>query len=78
MDLAFIVLAAAEAAEEHHRSEAPFFIAGGILVAFAVAITALGLTRPDFPNTNGAARGVMALSTVLVLAAMSMAVYVAS
>ena len=78
MDLAFIVAAAAEAAEEHHRSEAPFFIAGGVLAAFAVLISVVGIMRPDFPTSSGAARGVMGLGAVLVLAAMSMAVYVAN
>ena len=73
MDLALILAAA----EEQHKSEAPFFIAGAILVAFAVLISVLGFTRPDFPGSAMAARGVMALSAALVLAAMSMAVYVA-
>ncbi|MBA3328529.1 MAG: hypothetical protein H0T43_09545 [Solirubrobacterales bacterium] len=77
MDVALIVAAAAEVAEEHHRSEAPFFIAGGVLAAFAVLVSVLGFKRPDFPSGAGAARGVMGLGAVLVAAAMFTAVYVA-
>jgi hypothetical protein len=82
MSMLATILAAAEAAgehaaEEHEKSETPFFIAGSVLALWAIAISVFGFTRPDFPSNNGAARGVMALSAVLVLAATSMAVYVA-
>lgn len=82
MSLLATMLAAAEgagehAAEEHHKSEAPFFVAGSVLALWAIAISVFGFTRPDFPSSEGAARGVMALSAVLVLGATSMAVYVA-
>ena len=65
------------AAEEHHKSETPFFVAGAILVAFAIAISVVGFKKPDFPGSAAAARGVMALSAALVLATVSTAVYVA-
>lgn len=68
----------AEAAEEHEKSEAPFFIAGAILVTFAILISVVGFKRPDFPGNSGAARGVMALSTILVAAAMFSIVYVSA
>jgi hypothetical protein len=55
-------------------SETPFYLAGGLLVAFAVAIAALGITRHDFPSSSGAARGVVALCAALVLATMATAV----
>ena len=80
------ILAAAEhgaaaageaAAEEHHKSEAPFFIAGAILVSFAIVISVVGFKKPDFPGTDGAARGIMALSATLVVATLSCAIYVA-
>ncbi len=76
MDLAFI-LAAAEVAEEHHKSELPFFIAGGLFATFAIAISVFGFKRPDFPPNAAAARAVMSVSVVLMLAAVSAAVYVA-
>jgi len=80
MDASFI-LAAAEAAGEHaaeeeHRSELPFFIAGAVLVLFAFALSVVGFKRPDFPGTSGAARGVMALTVALVLATMGSIIYV--
>lgn len=86
MDLS-IILAAAEVAAEHgagaaeehaEKSEAPFFIAGGILATFAVLISVFGFKRPDFPATESAARMVMVVSTVLVAAAMASIVYVAN
>ena len=61
-----LLLAAAEHAEP---SKTAFFIAGGALAAWAVILSFFGLTRPDFPGNAGAARGVMAISTVLVAAA---------
>ncbi len=80
------ILAAAEhgaaaagehAAEEHHKSEAPFFITGALLVTFAILISVVGFKKPDFPGTASAARGVMALSATLVAATLFSAVYVA-
>jgi hypothetical protein len=76
--LGFIIAQAAEVAhEEAHRSEAPFFIAGGLLATFAVLISVVGFTRPDFPSGAVAARGIMAVSAALVAGAMATAVYVA-
>ena len=65
------------AAEEHHKSETPFFVAGSILVAFAIAISIVGFKKPDFPGSAGVARGIMALSATLVAATLFTAVYVA-
>src|SRR5215207_8993036 len=62
MDLT-LILAAAEAAEhlaeEHEKSEMPFFLAGGLWAAFAIAISVYGFRDPDFPDSAGVARGVM-------------------
>ena len=65
------------AGEEHHKSETPFFIAGAIFVVFAIAISVIGFKKPDFPDTAGAARGLMALSATLMLATVGTAIYVA-
>ena len=70
--------AAEHGAEEEHKSEAPFFIAGAVLVAFAIAISVFGFKRPDFPGNAGAARGVMALSVVLAAATLFSAIYVSA
>jgi hypothetical protein len=72
------ILAAAEAGAEHEKSELPFFIAGGCLAAFAVLVSVVGFRKPDFPGTAGAARGLMALSTAVVLATMISIVYVSN
>ena len=58
------------AAEEAEPSKAAFYIAGGVLAAWAVVLSALGLNRPDFPTSDGAARGGMGISAVLVVLAM--------
>ena len=76
MDLSFILAAAEHAAEEHHKSELPFFVAGGLLATFAVLISVFGFKKPDFPATESAARGVMAVGAVLVAGAMAMIIYV--
>ncbi|MGH2839915.1 MAG: hypothetical protein ACRDKY_03715 [Solirubrobacteraceae bacterium] len=68
---------AAEQAEEHHKSEAPFFIAGGLFALFAVLISVFGFRTPDFPSSERAARGVMVGSVVGWMAAVGMAIYVA-
>jgi hypothetical protein len=62
------LLAAAE------PSKVPFYLAGGILAAYAVVLAAIGLTRPSFPNGSRGERGVIALSFVLVVAAIAMAI----
>jgi len=76
MDVSFILAAAERAAEEHRKSEVPFFLAGGVLASFAVLISVFGFKKPDFPGSEAAARGVMALGTVLVATAMAMIIYV--
>ena len=65
-------------AEEGHKSEAPFFFAGGALALFAIAISFYGMRKPDFPANASAARGVMTLGLTLTLAAMASIVYVAT
>ena len=81
MDLT-LILAAAEVAEhaageEHHKSEMPFFVAGGLLAAYAIAVSVYGFRDPDFPDNAGAARGVMSVGVLLTIAAVFCAIYVA-
>ena len=57
------------------KSKVPFYIAGGVLVAWALFISmAVGMRKPDFPANLGQQRAVMGVTAVLVLAAVSMAV----
>jgi hypothetical protein len=57
------------------KSKVPFYIAGGALVAWAVILSlVVGTRKPDFPSNAAGVRVVIAITTVLVLAAASMAV----
>lgn len=57
------------------KSKVPFYIAGGVLVVWALALSlGIGLRNPSFPGTAAAERAVMAITAVLVLLAISMAV----
>lgn len=57
------------------KSKVPFYIAGGVLVAWALLVSlGLGMRRPDFPGNLAGQRAVMAITAVFVLATVSMAV----
>ena len=57
------------------KSKVPFYIAGGVLVVWALLISmAVGMRKDSFPASDGQQRGVMAISAVLVLAALVAAV----
>jgi hypothetical protein len=69
---ALITFAAEEGAEP---SKTAFYVAGGLLAFYAVVISFIGVKRVEtFPASKAQARGVMALSVVLVAAAMAAAV----
>ena len=67
-------LLATSAATEDEPSKTAFYIGGGVLAVWAVVLTAIGMTRATFPASAGAARGVMALSALLVAVAMATAI----
>jgi plastocyanin len=57
------------------KSKVPFYVAGGLLVTWALIVSlALGLRRPEFPGGQAGERAVIGISVVLVLAAVSSAV----
>ncbi len=62
------------AAEEAEPSKTAFYVAGGLLAGWAVVLGFLGLRSPEFPGGTQGARGVMAISAVLVVATMAAAV----
>jgi hypothetical protein len=66
------------AAEESSHSETPFYVVGIALAVFAVLISVVGFTRPDFPGSEAVARAVMSVGAVLVVLTGGMIVYVAS
>jgi len=72
--LGLLVAAAEEAAEP---SKVPFFIAGGAFAAWAIVLFVVGMRTPGFPNGQGAERGIIAVSVVLMAAAMATAVITA-
>jgi hypothetical protein len=71
---ALLVLAAAEAEE---KSKVPFFICGGLLAGWAIVMFAVGMRSQTFPGGPSGQRGVIAVSVVLVVAAMATAVITA-
>jgi len=71
---AFLVLAAAEAEE---KSKVPFFICGGLFAAWAIVMFAVGMRSETFPGGESGQRGVIAVSVVLMVAAMATAVITA-
>jgi hypothetical protein len=71
------MLPIAEVAEQAESSKTLFYVLGGLLAAWAVALTAYGMARADFPGTESRARGVMVISAVLVAAAMAAAIITA-
>lgn len=55
-------------------SKVPFYIAGGLLAAWAVLIAVWGISHSEFPGSPGRARLVMFTSFVLVAATITTAV----
>jgi plastocyanin len=58
-------------------SKVPFYIAGVLLVVWALVLAAWGISHAEFPGTPGRARFVMLTSFVLVVATMAAAVLTA-
>jgi hypothetical protein len=60
---------------EEEASKTPYYVAGIALAAFAVIISAIGISRHEtFPPSKGALRAVMGLAAILVVATMASAV----
>ncbi|MTD45003.1 hypothetical protein GKE82_12055 [Conexibacter sp. W3-3-2] len=66
---ALLTIATTEGAEE--TSKTLFYVLGSALAVFAVLLSGLGMSRPDFPGTDGAARATIGTAVVLVVAAMA-------
>jgi hypothetical protein len=70
-----VVFAATEGEEP---SKTAFYLIGAVLAVWAVLVAAVGIARhAAFPPSQGAARGVMLVSAVLVAATMASAVLTA-
>ena len=55
-----------------------FYIAGGALASWALILTAIGVSREDFPRGPGTARLVGAISILLVATAIGLAIYLSA
>jgi len=55
-------------------SKVPFYIAGGAFAVWAVVLAALGLTNPTFPFNPRGQRAVIAVSFVLAVVAIGLAI----
>ena len=68
-----LLATAAEGAEE--TSKTPFYLAGILLVVFALVVAAIGIRGHEhFPRTQGAARAVMGLAVLFVALTLATAV----
>lgn len=56
-------------------SKVPWYVAGAVLAAWAVIVSALGLRSPSFPGSAGGMRVVMAISFVLFVVAIAMSIH---
>lgn len=61
------------AVDKHEPAKLPFYLGGGALALWAVLLGFFGLRGDEFPNGNGAARGVMAVSALFVAVAIATA-----
>jgi hypothetical protein len=66
------------AAEEGHRSETPFYIAGVVFAAWAIFIGVSGLRSESFAESVSQSRVIILVSVLLAAACMALAVYVAN
>jgi hypothetical protein len=70
-----LITFATEAAGEEETSKTPFYIAGIVLTAFAVIVSAIGIrAHGRFPSSPGVTRLVMALAVTLVALTLASAV----
>lgn len=60
------------------KSKTAFYVAGGVLAAWAVIVSLVGVTRPGFPGGASGERAVIAVSVLLVALTITMAVVTAS
>ena len=74
--LATLLTFATEAAEEE-TSKTLFYVVGGAAAAWAILLFAVGMRSERFPGSDGALRGIIAISVLVVAAAMASAVITA-
>jgi hypothetical protein len=67
---------ATEAVEEE-TSKTLFYVLGLVAAGWAIVLFALGMRSSTFPSSDGALRGVIAVSVLVVIGAMASAVITA-
>lgn len=72
----FLVYAAEGAADE--GSKTAFYVAGLLLVAFALVVGGIGVARPRFAERESTSRAILAGIAVLVVATVAAAVVTSS
>jgi len=56
------------------KSKTPFYVAGGVLVAWALILSiGIGIRRPEFPGNLPGQRAIMIVSALLVVLTLTMA-----
>ena len=65
------------AAAFHDKSKTPFFIAAGVLVAWAVLVSTLGIRSGRFPSSKAQGRAAAAITAVIVAVTAAMAIVTA-
>jgi hypothetical protein len=75
--LATLLIFAQETAHEEEPSKTAFYVLGSLAAVWAIVLFAVGMRSPAFPGSAAAQRGVIAVSVVVVLAAMASAVLTA-
>jgi hypothetical protein len=71
--LATLLTFATEAVEEE-PDQTLFYVLGGVAAAWAMILFAVGMRSERFPGSDGALRGVIAISFLVVAGAMASAV----
>jgi hypothetical protein len=72
--LATLLIFAQETAE-HESSKTAFYVLGLLAAVWAIVLFAVGMRSSSFPGSQGAQRGVIAVSVVIVIAAMASSVF---
>jgi hypothetical protein len=61
-------------AEAATPSRVPFYVLGSVLVVWAIGLSLVGMSRPDFPGTRQQGRLVMLVSVALFAGALGSAI----
>jgi hypothetical protein len=64
----------AQETSEHESSKTAFYVLGALAAVWAIVLFAVGMRSPSFPGSLNAQRGVIAVSVVVVVAAMASSV----